>query len=165
MVYSSVKTFGQILFHPRWMFPNGNQGSSHSHIPIKPASQKSPCLFTLLPREAGCIPIVVSFRPPQGQEHMCLINCCQGWALYVGPSNSIQGRGSLPYQKGAWVWRRATESGCAASFSLFSRQAVSGSFAVPRAVGCQVPLAMGFPRQGYWVGVLGFFFLVRDKIF
>ena len=117
-------------------------------LSIKPASQKSPCLFTLLPREAGRIPTVVRSRPPQGQEHVCLINCCQGWALYVGPSNSIQGRGSLPYQKGAWVWRRATESGCAASFALFSGQAAPGSFAIPQAAGCQVPLAMGFPRQG-----------------
>ena len=35
---------------------------------------------------------------------------------------------------------------------LFSRYAVSDSFASPWTVACQDPLSMRFPRQEYWSG-------------
>ena len=36
---------------------------------------------------------------------------------------------------------------------LFSHSVMSNSFAIPRTVAYQAPLAMGFPRQEYWSGL------------
>ena len=46
---------------------------------------------------------------------------------------------------------------------LFSHSVVFDSLVTPWTVACQAPLAMGFPRQEYWSGILISLFIDHEK--